>query len=328
MQVTVLAGGIGAARFLRGLVSATDSTHDKPSVTVIGNTGDDIRLFGLQICPDLDSVMYTLGGGADEDRGWGRADESFTVLEELRGYGAKPDWFGLGDRDIATHLVRTQALDAGYRLSTVTAGLCERWQLPVSLIPMTDDRVETHVIIDDPDTGQPAAIHFQEWWVRHRAAVAAREFVYVGIDAASPAPGVIEAITTADVIVLPPSNPVVSIAPILSVPGIREAISQAPAAVVGVSPIVGGRPVRGMADACLSAIGVDTTSAAVAEHYGARREGGLLDAWIVDLADSGAAPAIAELGIRSEAMDTIFNKPGVAENVATVALQIGSELRR
>ena len=156
MQVTVLAGGIGAARFLRGLVSATGSTHDKPSVTVIGNTGDDIRLFGLQICPDLDSVMYTLGGGADEERGWGRANESFTVLEELRGYGAKPDWFGLGDRDIATHLVRTQALDAGYRLSTVTAGLCERWQLPVSLIPMTDDRVETHVVIDDPANPLPS----------------------------------------------------------------------------------------------------------------------------------------------------------------------------
>ena len=328
MQVTVLAGGIGAARFLRGLVSATGSTHDKPSVTVIGNTGDDIRLFGLQICPDLDSVMYTLGGGADEERGWGRANESFTVLEELRGYGAKPDWFGLGDRDIATHLVRTQALDAGYRLSTVTAVLCERWQLPVSLIPMTDDRVETHVVIDDPDTGQPAAIHFQEWWVRHRAAVAAREFVYVGSDTASPAPGVLEAITTADVIVLPPSNPVVSIAPILSIPGIRDAISQAAAAVVGVSPIVGGKPVRGMADACLSAIDVDTTSAAVAQHYGPRPEGGLLDAWIVDLADADAAPAIADLGIRVEAMDTIFSNPGVASNVAASALKIGSELRR
>ena len=327
MQVTVLAGGIGAALFLRGLVSATGSTHHQPSVTVIGNTGDDIRLFGLQICPDLDSVMYTLGGGADEERGWGRANESFTVLEELRRYGAKPDWFGLGDRDIATHLVRTQALDAGYRLSSVTAGLCERWQLPVSLVPMSDDRVETHVIIDDPDSGQPAAIHFQEWWVRHRAAVAARQFVYVGSESATPAPGVIEAIAAADVIILPPSNPVVSIAPILSVPGIRAAVTQASATVVGVSPIVGGKPVRGMADACLSAIGIDTTATAVATHYGVRREGGLLDAWIIDDADAASASELVDKGLRVEVMDTIFANPGTAGKVAGAALQLASELR-
>ena len=326
MQVTVLAGGIGAARFLQGLITATGSTHEQPTVTVVGNTGDDIRLFGLQICPDLDSVMYTLGGGADTERGWGRANESFTVLEELRNYGAKPDWFGLGDRDIATHLVRTQALDAGYPLSSVTAGLAARWELPITLTPMTDDRVETHVVIDDPATGAPAAIHFQEWWVRHRAALAAREFVYVGSDTASPAPGVIEAITTADVVILPPSNPVVSLAPILAVPGIRDALAHTVAPVIGISPIVGSRPVRGMADACLAAIGGDVSAAAVAAHYGSRATGGLLDAWLIDDEDANNAGAIAARGLRVEHLDTIFANPGVAQEVAIRALDLAGEL--
>lgn len=326
MQVTVLAGGIGAARFLTGLVDAMGSTHQHPTITVVGNTADDIRLFGLQICPDLDSVMYTLGGGADAERGWGRGNESFTVLEELRNYGAKPEWFGLGDRDIATHLVRTQALDAGYNLSSVTARLCERWQLPVSLIPMSDDRVETHVVVEDPDTGQPAALHFQEWWVRHRAAIPAREFVYVGSDTAAPGPGVIEAIINADVVVLPPSNPVVSIAPILAVPGVRAAVEMTSAPVIGISPIVGGSPVRGMADACLTAIGVETTAGAVAEHYGTRRNGGLIDAWLVDEADGATVSALRKAGFHAEALDTIFANPGTAENVARRVLDIAGEL--
>lgn len=326
MQVTVLAGGIGAARFLTGLVDAMGSTHQHPTITVVGNTADDIRLFGLQICPDLDSVMYTLGGGADAERGWGRGNESFTVLEELRNYGAKPEWFGLGDRDIATHLVRTQALDAGYNLSSVTARLCERWQLPVSLIPMSDDRVETHVVIEDPDTGEPAALHFQEWWVRHRAAIPAREFVYVGSDTAAPGPGVIEAIINADVVVLPPSNPVVSIAPILAVPGVRTAVEMTSAPVIGISPIVGGSPVRGMADACLTAIGVETTAGAVAEHYGTRRNGGLIDAWLVDEADGATVSALRKAGFHAEALDTIFANPGTAENVARRVLDIAGEL--
>ena len=328
MQVTVLAGGIGAARFLLGLAAATGSTHEQPTITVIGNTGDDIRLFGLQVCPDLDSVMYTLGGGADGERGWGRANETFTVLEELRTYGAKPDWFGLGDRDIATHLVRTQALDAGYRLSSVTARLAERWKLPVSLIPMTDDRVETHVVIDDPDTNEPQAIHFQEWWVRHRAAITARQFIYVGSDTAVPAPGVIEAIVNADVVLLPPSNPVVSIAPILSVPGIRAAVEMTSAPIIGISPIVGGSPVRGMADACLSAIGVDTTAAAVAQHYGTRPTGGLLDGWIIDQTDASELEQISATGLRVEATNTIFANPGTAESVANQAFALASELSR
>ncbi|MFZ1854369.1 MAG: 2-phospho-L-lactate transferase, partial [Candidatus Nanopelagicales bacterium] len=267
MQVTVLAGGIGAARFLGGLIAVARSKESEPTITVIGNTGDDIRLFGLQVCPDLDSVMYTLGGGASVERGWGREDESFTVLEELRAYGAKPDWFGLGDRDFATHILRSQMLAGGYPLSAVTAALCQRWQLPVTLLPMSDDRIETHVVVDDPDTGESTALHFQEWWVRHHAALPASEFIMIGAEDAAPAPGVIDAIMSADLVVLPPSNPVVSIGPILAVPGIRAALRRTSAPVVGVSPIVGGAPLRGMADACLSAIGVPTTALGVAQHY-------------------------------------------------------------
>ena len=269
MHITALAGGIGGARFLRGLLAYLHA--DSPGgheVTVIGNTGDDIWIHGLRVCPDLDTVMYTLGGGISAERGWGREDETFTVKDELAAYGVEPTWFGLGDRDIATHLIRTQSLQAGYSLSDVTAALCERWQPGVRLLPMTDDRAETHVIVED-DEGR-RAIHFQEWWIRYRASLPAQGFVIVGIEEARPAPGVIDAINSCDVVLLPPSNPVVSIGTILQVPGIREAIATTSAPVVGLSPIVGGAPVRGMADACLTAIGLQTSAFAVAEHYGAR----------------------------------------------------------
>ncbi len=253
-------------------------------LTVIVNTGDDITLYGLRICPDLDTVMYTLGGGIDEERGWGRQDETWSAREELQAYDAPAAWFGLGDRDLATHLVRRQMLDAGYPLSAVTAGLCARWQPGATLLPMTDDRFETHVLVELD--GAHKAIHFQEWWVRHRAALPAEAFVHVGADTAVPAPGVLEAIEAADVVLLPPSNPVVSIGTVLQLPGVREALSAKP--VVGVSPIIGGAPVRGMADACLAAIGVATSAEAVGRHYRARADGGLLDGWLVDTTDAGA----------------------------------------
>ncbi|HEY3477859.1 MAG TPA: 2-phospho-L-lactate transferase, partial [Streptomyces sp.] len=221
MRIVVLAGGIGGARFLRGLKAAAPEAD----ITVIGNTGDDIHLFGLKVCPDLDTVMYTLGGGIHEGQGWGRAEESFAVKEELAAYGVGPEWFGLGDRDFATHIVRTQMLAAGYPLSAVTEALCARWKPGVRLIPMSDDRIETHVLVEID--GERKAVHFQEYWVRLRAAVPAHAVVPVGAEAAKPAPGVLEAITAADVIVFPPSNPVVSIGTILAVPGVREAIAEA-----------------------------------------------------------------------------------------------------
>lgn len=282
MLITALAGGVGGARFLRGLLAhlaqSPDPARRSATVTVVGNTGDDITLFGLRVCPDLDTVMYTLGGGIDEGQGWGRAGEGHVVQSELAAYGAQPQWFGLGDRDIATHVARSQLLGRGMPLGEVTEVLCRRWGLPgqrVRLLPMSDDPVETHVMVDD-DQG-PRAVHFQEWWVKMRAAVPAQRFVAVGIDQATPAPGVLDAIRTADVVLLPPSNPVVSIGIILSVPGVRDALRTTRAPVVGVSPIVAGRPVRGHADACLAAVGLETTAGAVAGLYD-----DLLDGWLVD----------------------------------------------
>ncbi len=284
MRIVVLAGGIGGARFLIG-VRAWSRRHDA-AVTAVVNVGDDVTLHGLRICPDLDSVMYTLGGGADPERGWGRVDETWTVKEELAAYGAEPSWFGLGDRDIATHLVRTRMLDGGYRLSAVTEALCSRWQPGVRLLPASDDRVETHVVVDLPDGGE-RAIHFQEWWVRHHGLLTAKRFVCVGAESAKPAEGVIDALAEADVVMVAPSNPVVSIGPILAIDGLRAAITAASAPVVGVSPIIAGSPVRGMADRCLEAIGVECTAGGVGQLYGARSSGGLLDAWLVDPTDGG-----------------------------------------
>jgi LPPG:FO 2-phospho-L-lactate transferase len=260
---------------------------------VIGNTADDIWLHGLKVCPDLDTVMYTLGGGIDEEQGWGRSRDTHGVLAELGAYDFGPLWFTLGDKDIATHLVRTQLLAAGYPLHQVTAALCRRWKPGVDLLPMTDDRVETHVVVGGPQG--PSAIHFQQWWVQQRAQSPAREFRYVGIDEARPAPGVLDALRTADVIVLPPSNPVVSVGPILAVPGLREALLDAPAPIVGVSGIVGGRPVLGMADKCLAAVGVTASAAGVAAHYGARQAGGILDGWVFETGDE--APDSIRIGL-------------------------------
>jgi LPPG:FO 2-phospho-L-lactate transferase len=287
VRISVLAGGIGGARFLRGVrVAGADG-----DITAIVNTGDDVTLHGLRICPDLDSVMYTLGDGIDPERGWGRQNETWRIKDELAAYDAQPSWFGLGDLDIATHLVRTQMLAAGYGLADVTAALCRRWRPGVTLLPMTDARCETHVVVEVG--GARKAIHFQEWWIKHRAALPAEAFVQVGIDDAKPAPGVLEAIAGADVVLLAPSNPVVSIGTILAVPGIRDALAATAAPVVGVSPIIGGRPVRGMADACLPAIGVEVSAQGVGRHYGARARGGLLDGWLVHDTDTADVESLA-----------------------------------
>jgi LPPG:FO 2-phospho-L-lactate transferase len=283
MRIVVLAGGIGGARFLLGVRAYARAAGAE--VTAVVNVGDDVVLHGLRICPDLDSVMYTLGGGADAERGWGRAGETWSVKEELAAYGAEPAWFGLGDRDIATHLVRTTMLAGGYPLSAVTEALCDRWQPGVRLLPATDDRLETHVVVPD-GTGGQRAIHFQEWWVRHRAELPASRFVFVGAESAKPAAGVLDALSAADVVLLAPSNPVVSVAPVLAVPGLRDAVAHGRAPVVGISPIIGGAPVRGMADRCLAAVGVECSAAGVGRLYGARSAGGVLDGWLVDTVDA------------------------------------------
>ena len=322
MRITALAGGIGGARFLTGLKAARPDAD----ITVIGNTGDDIWVHGLRVCPDLDTVMYTLGGGISVERGWGREGETFTVKDELAAYGVEPTWFGLGDKDIATHLIRTQSLNAGFPLSEITVALCEHWQPGVRLIPMTDDRAETNVIIED-ERGR-RAIHFQEWWIKYRASIPAQGFVLVGVDQAKPAPGVLEAIETADIVLLPPSNPVVSIGTILQVPGIREAIATTAAPVVGLSPIVGGAPVRGMADACLTALGIETTAAAVAAHYGSRSNGGVLDGWLVDSADVDSVGAITANGITTQAVPLMMTDIDATAAMANAAIALAESLRK
>ncbi len=290
MKIAVLVGGVGGARFLVGVRAA----YPDAEITAVVNVGDDIWLHGLRICPDLDTCMYTLGGGIDPERGWGHANETWSVRDELAAYGADPDWFGLGDKDTATHLVRTRMLRAGYPLSDVTAALCHRWRPGVTLLPVTDDRVETHVVVDDPANGPKArkAIHFQEWWIRHKGELPAHRFASVGADSATILPAARAAITDADVVLLAPSNPVVSIGAALEVPGVRAALAAARGRVVGLSPIIDGRPLRGMADRCLTAIGVETTAEAVGRHYGARSAGGLLDAWLVHTGDVADVPGV------------------------------------
>lgn len=328
MRITALAGGIGGARFIRGLRhhldqrgNHTGSDGGPHEITVIGNTGDDITLFGLRVCPDLDSLLYTLGGGAHEEQGWGRAEESHRVQDELLAYGAQPDWFRLGDLDLATHIVRSQWLGQGHTLSAVTARLAERWGLPeqgIRLLPMTDHPVETHVVLAGEE---PRAVHFQEWWVRMRAAEPAERFVVAGMDRAAAAPGVLEAIRSADVILLPPSNPVVSIGIILGVPGVRDALRGTSAPVVGVSPLIGGAPVRGHADTCLATIGVEATTGAVAGLYA-----DFLDGWLVDPADA----ATTVRGVRTAAHDgpLLMTSVAAAADIAGAALDLALSLGR
>ena len=317
MKVTVLVGGVGGARFLMGLKAALGPGHE---ITAVVNVGDDIWLHGLRVCPDLDTCMYTLGGGIDPERGWGRADETWSVREELAAYGADPAWFGLGDRDIATHLVRTRMLRAGFALSDVTAALCARWQPGVRLLPVTDDRVETHVVVDDtadPRSKALRAIHFQEWWVRHHGELPARRFASVGAEEATVLPAVRDSLLGADAVLFAPSNPVVSIGAALDVPGVRDALRETPARVVGISPIVAGRPLRGMADACLAAIGVPTTAEGVGRHYGARTDGGLLDGWLVHTGDVADVP-----GVEVRAVPLLMTDVPATAEMARAALDV------
>jgi len=318
MKITVLSGGVGGARFLRGLRDAAPSD----SLTAVVNTGDDMWLTGLRIAPDLDSIMYTLAGENDEQRGWGRVGETERVSGELRAYGVGWPWFTLGDLDIGTHLTRSHLLREGVPLSAVTARLTSRWPLGVDLIPATDDEVETHVEVEGGEL-----LHFQEWWTRHRASLPARAFVQRNVEQSRPAPGVLEAIADADVILVAPSNPVVSVGTILGIPGIRSALVAASAPVVGVSPIIDGSAVRGMADACLSAIGVETSALAVARHYGSRSSGGLLDAWLVDEADAAALPELRAAGLAAHAVPLWMRDPATSAQLARDALELAATAR-
>lgn len=349
-RVTVLAGGVGGARFVRGMREALrrrGSTEPQDSLTVVVNTGDDLWLSGVRLQPDIDSIMYALAGINDTERGWGRAGESERVADELRAWGAGWPWFTLGDLDLGAHLARTGWLHEGLTVGQVVTRLTSRWPLGARLLPMTDAEVDTIVTVADGGGGASGTrtMHFQEWWTRHRAALPPLRFDNPGIEQASPSAGVVEAIEGADVVVVAPSNPVVSIGPILAVPGIRSALRATAAPVVGVSPIIGGRVVRGMADVCLAAIGVDTAADAVARHYGARGAGrassgsslvsssaaspvsssvspgagGILDAWLLADEDRALADSVERAGIRARVrplwMDDLDASAAIAEAV-------------
>jgi len=311
MRVVALAGGVGAGKFLRGLVRAVRPEN----VTVVVNTGDDIEVHGLHVSPDIDSGMYWLAGVMDRERGWGRAGETFRGTEELRRLGAKGAWFGLGDLDLATHLLRTSWLAAGMGLSEATGELCERFGVAARLLPMTQDPAPTMISIV-PEGGGVAEIHFQQYWVERGGRDDVKAVRYGG-SATMPGPGVLDAIEGADTIVLPPSNPIASIGPILAVPGIREAVAARRDRVVGVSGIVGGVPLVGMADRLLPVAGVEVSAAGVAGYY---RD--LLTAWVVDRADEGLAERVAELGIRVGITDTIMANDLRAEALARYALSL------
>ncbi|MDR1824782.1 MAG: 2-phospho-L-lactate transferase [Bifidobacteriaceae bacterium] len=327
MKLTVLSGGVGGARFTRGLLALLaqrlpdGAGGTTAQVTVIANTGDDLWLHGVRVCPDLDTLMYTLGGAVEESQGWGRRDESRRVSDDLAHYGLGWEWFTLGDLDLATHLARTELLRQGLTLSAATVHLAQRWHLPVRLLPMSDDAVETHV-----ETADGQLVHFEEWWVRWRASLPARRFVQVGLNGASPAPGVLEAIAEADVLVVPPSNAVVSVGTILAIPGVREVVAATGAPVVGVSPIIAGAPVRGMLDTCLATIGVAAEAAAVARHYGRRAQGGVLDAWLLDTADADAVPGLAGEGWLVAAAPTLMTDVPAAAGVAEAVLRLVDRL--
>lgn len=279
-------------------------------LTVVANTGDDIVLHGLHVSPDLDTITYTLGGGADPDRGWGRAGESFAVAGELTERYGRPQWFTLGDRDLATHLVRSEILAAGGTLSEATRTIAAAWRLPFRLLPMSDERVATRITTTD---GRD--LHFQEWWVAERAEPDVAAVRLDGVAHASAAPGVVEAIATADRVLLCPSNPVVSIGTILAVPGVRAALAKVP--VIGISPVVGGRVVRGMAHRLLPVVGAETSAVGVAGLYA-----DFLDGWVVDRLDADRADELRATGLAVAVTNTIMDDAEVASDLAGTALEL------
>ena len=354
-RVVVLAGGVGGSKFTLGVRAALEARADAASVssrpsgprsttegvrslsersetkregstpeaaTVVVNTGDDLWLSGVRLQPDVDSVLYALADVNDSERGWGRAGDTERVNAELQAYGAGWPWFTLGDLDLGTHLARAGWLRDGLTPTEVLERLSARWPLGIRMLPMTDAEVDTIVVLDDG-----SRMHFQEWWTRHRATLRPLRFENPGIADAAPAPGVVEAIERADVVLIAPSNPVVSIGPILAVPGIADALRATSAAVVGVSPIIGGRVVRGMADVCLSAIGVETSAAAVAAWYGARDAGGILDAWLLAEEDAALAPAVEAHGLRAVVTPLWMTDADAAASLADAALRAGLALR-
>jgi len=289
VKVAALAGGTGAAKLLRGLAQVIDPMD----LTIVGNTGDDAEVWGLHVSPDLDTVTYALAGRLDVARGWGLADETFHCLDAMATLGGET-WFNLGDRDLALHLWRTRALRGGQSLSTITAEVTRRLGVRSRLLPMSDDPVRTR--IETPD----GWLDFQEYFVREKAQPAVRAIAYVGAERARPAPGVVEALRDADLVLVCPSNPVTSVGPILSVPGVVDAL-RASRTVMGVSPIIGGAPVSGPAGTLMRARGLEVSAAGVATAYAP-----WLRTLVVDTRDREAPAAVGALGVRAVVADTLM----------------------
>ncbi len=304
-MLTALAGGVGAARFLAGLVDVVDPAD----VTAIVNTADDDEFHGLWVSPDLDSVTYRLAGAANPETGWGLADETFRAIEGLARYGTDT-WFSLGDRDLGTHLYRTQRRREGASMSEITAEIAAAWGVRVRLRPMTDDRVATWITVVEDD-GRRVELPMQEWFVHRRAEPPVVGVRFDGADDAHAAPGVLDAIEDAETILVCPSNPVISIGPILAVPGIRDALVRRRERVVGVSPIVGGRPVRGPADRLMDPLGIEVSCVGVARAY---RD--LCSALVIDAQDAHLAPEVESLGVRAVVTDTVMRDARVAAALA------------
>ncbi len=312
-MIVVLAGGVGAARFLTGLLQVVDPTE----VMVVANVGDDCELHGLHISPDIDTVVYTLAGAIDPERGWGLADESWRAMENLGRYAnvGALTWFNLGDRDMATHLWRTQRLRDGATLSAITAELAHSWGLSLQIVPVTNDRLRTWVTTADGD------LSFQEYFVRHRHGIEVSAVRFEGATSARPTQGLVEALLGAQTVVVAPSNPIVSIGPLLAVPGIREALisrRRDNLPTVAISPLIGGAALKGPADRMLRELGHRGDSVGVAAHY---RD--IISALIIDVVDVGLADEVRALGIDVEVTDTIMSRPGVGPTLARLALGHG-----
>jgi len=305
LLVTALAGGVGAARFLRGLVRVIDPVK----LTVIVNTGDDEEFFGLSVSPDLDTITYTLAGAVDASKGWGLPDETFRCLNALGRYYPE-NWFGLGDADLATHLFRTQQLRQGKTLSEVTAATARTWNVASTVLPMSNDPVRTFVHTE------AGALPFQEYFVKRRSEGTVSKVELRGIDTATAAPGVCEAIRSAHLVIFPPSNPIVSIGPILALPGVRAALRETAAPIIAISPLVAGKPIKGPADRLLSGLGIDVSVSGVAGLY---RD--FLDTFVIDTQDLQQKSRLEELGISVIVTDTIMSD--MEKSVALAQVVVG-----